>query len=351
MFSALPPRNSCLLIVNVNEEGKINSSLGNLITAALQVNSKFSLLLTGKGIQKESALEQLKPFKTKIERILLNNEEGDGGVNSSSESLSLLTGKLSHEFTHFLAVHDTFGKDCLPRMAGSIKGSGNGGGGVTLIPDVLTIKKEEEDKFIFTRFIYAGNAIGRVETGGTGNEKIKNYFISIRPTAFPSSVSFEGSNNIPETAVVEILPFQPTKSKVISRSFVKSGRPELGPAAKIVVSGGRALKSAENFEKLIYPLADVLGAAVGASRAAVDAGYVGNDLQVGQTGKIVAPQLYLAIGISGAIQHVAGMKDSKIIVAINKDPECPIIQVADYSLIGDLFELVPELTEKLKVKK
>ena len=197
----------------------------------------------------------------------------------------------------------------------------------------------------FERLIYAGNAIAKVET------KAKNHFISIRSTAFPSETIENNSSTIKVTIRNKDESKLTKLSRVINREISKSDRPELGASAKIVVSGGRALKSADNFEKLIYPLADVLGAAVGASRAAVDAGYVSNDLQVGQTGKIVAPQLYIAIGISGAIQHVAGMKDSKVIVAINKDADCPIIQVADYSLIGDLFTILPELTEKLKMNK
>jgi electron transfer flavoprotein alpha subunit len=329
-----------LLIVNVKEDGKLNSSLGNLVSAALYLNPKFTLLLSGKGItgQQDSAIKQLKTFvnSSMIDKVLLH-EEDEGGI---SESLAFLAPKLSKEFSHFLTLHDSFGKDCLPRMAGRI---GDG----LLVPDALAIEKEKtggSDKLTFTRFIYAGNAIARVESRVGEDGK---HFISIRPTAFPTyNVEAEDSQ---EPIKVEILPSsQSIKSKLISRSFAKSARPELGAAAKIVVSGGRALKSTENFEKIMYPLADALGAAVGASRAAVDAGYVGNDLQVGQTGKIVAPQLYIAIGISGAIQHVAGMKDSKVIVAINKDPECPITQVADYSLIGDLFQLVPELTQKLK---
>lgn len=247
------------------------------------------------------------------------------------------------KFSHFIGFHDSFGKNCLPRVAAKLS---NG----FFLSDVMGIESklktengnDNKDEFIFTKSIYAGNAIAKIQS-----QSGVSHCLTIRANSFePIETTISTSS---KTKLVEevSLSIAEKGSRFIRSEVTESKRPDLG-SAKIIVSGGRALKSAENFEKYIYPLADVLGAAVGASRAAVDAGYVGNDLQIGQTGKIVGPQLYFAIGISGAIQHVAGIKDSKIIVAINKDGECPIFQVADYGLVGDLFTILPELTEKLK---
>ncbi|KAI8847044.1 electron transfer flavoprotein alpha subunit [Chytridium lagenaria] len=213
-------------------------------------------------------------------------------------------------FSHVVASHTAFGKN---------------------VSDVVSI--EGEDTFV--RPIYAGNALAKVKSV----EGVK--FLTIRGTAFAPSEATGGSAKIEEAA------FTATASPTewVSEEIVHSDRPELA-SAKVVIAGGRGLKNGENF-KILYDLADKLGGAVGASRAAVDSGFVNNDLQIGQTGKIVAPQLYVAVGISGAIQHLAGMKDSKIIVAINKDPEAPIFQVADHGLVGDLFTVVPELTSKI----
>lgn len=310
------------------KEGKLNSSYENLFAAARKLSSKFSVIIstTDKNVEKDDLFTK-NLFPEGVERISINC--GETTAEQMAENQNFYK-----KFSHILTVHDSFGKNCLPRIAAKIPES-------VLITDVLSIENAGEDLLQFERPIYAGNAIAKVQS--TSNQI--PHLISIRSTAFSKEENVKTCDNIE----VEINQSeQSTSTKVIKREIIKSGRPELGAAAKVVVSGGRALKSAENFEKLIYPLADVLGAAVGASRAAVDAGYVSNDLQVGQTGKIVAPQLYIAIGISGAIQHVAGMKDSKVIVAINKDPECPIFQVADYGLVGDLFTIVPELTEKLK---
>lgn len=228
-------------------------------------------------------------------------------------------------YTHVVAGHTAFGKSVLPRVAALLDSQ--------QISDVTAI----EDEKTFVRPIYAGNAIATVES--TDAVKI----LTIRGTAFPAATPEGASTPIESGVDAKAEPI----SEWVSEDLAKSDRPDLSTASK-VVSGGRGLKSKEEFDRIIFPLADALGAAVGASRAAVDSGYADNSLQVGQTGKVVAPQLYMAVGISGAIQHLAGMKDSKVIAAINKDPDAPIFQVADVGLVGDLFEKVPELTEKLK---
>jgi len=231
-----------------------------------------------------------------------------------------------HRYTHIVAPHSVWARGVLGRLAGRLD--------VSVVTDVIRV----EDAETFTRPIYAGNALSTVKS----KDAIK--LVTIRPTAFAPQVSGEACGTI-TAAPSASLPGDDVSQWVGEEISQGGGRPELANA-KHVISGGRALASGENF-KLIYDLADKLGAAVGASRAAVDAGYVDNALQIGQTGKVVAPELYIAIGISGAIQHLAGMKDSKVIVAINKDAEAPIFQIADYGLVGDLFKIVPELTAKL----
>ena len=230
-------------------------------------------------------------------------------------------------YTHVLAGHTAFGKNLMPRVAALLD--------VQQVSDVIKVESEST----FVRPVYAGNAIATVES----TDPIK--ILTIRGTAFPAAEATSGSGS----AAIEDGADPKAESTVewVSEDLAKSDRPDLATAGK-VVSGGRGLKSKEDFDKIMLPLADAIGAAVGASRAAVDSGYADNSLQVGQTGKVVAPQLYLAVGISGAIQHLAGMKDSKVIAAINKDADAPIFQVADVGLVGDLFEKVPELTEKLK---
>ncbi len=228
-------------------------------------------------------------------------------------------------YTHVIAGHTAFGKNLMPRVAALLDSQ--------QVSDIVAIENERT----FMRPIYAGNAIATVES----SDSVK--MITIRGTAFPAAEIAGGA------AAVEdgVDPKADCPTEWVSEDLTKSDRPELATASK-VVSGGRGLKSKEEFDRVLLPLADALGAGVGASRAAVDSGYADNSLQVGQTGKVVAPQLYLAVGISGAIQHLAGMKDSKVIAAINKDAEAPIFQVADVGLVADLFDAVPELTQKLK---
>jgi electron transfer flavoprotein alpha subunit len=240
-----------------------------------------------------------------------------------AESLAAQVVALAGSYSHILAPATAFGKNVTPRVAALLD--------VAQISDVTAIESADT----FQRPIYAGNAIATVQS----TDAIK--VMTVRTTAFDAASSTGGSAAVESVAAVA----DPGKSSFVGREVAKSERPELA-GAKIVVSGGRGMGSAENF-KVLDPLADKLGAAMGASRAAVDAGYAPNDWQVGQTGKIVAPQLYVAVGISGAIQHLAGMKDSKVIVAINKDAEAPIFGVADYGLVGDLFQAVPEMVGKL----
>ena len=245
-------------------------------------------------------------------------------ANELAENVAPLVAGLMANYDAFLAPATTTGKNIAPRIAALLD--------VMQISDILSV----EGGKTFTRPIYAGNAIATVESSDA------KLVITVRGTAFAKAETSGGSASIEAVSG----PGDSGLSSFVGSEIAKSERPEL-TSAKIIVSGGRALKDAETFQQVIIPLADKLGAGVGASRAAVDAGYVPNDYQVGQTGKIVAPQVYIAIGISGAIQHLAGMKDSKVIIAINKDEDAPIFQVADIGLVGDLFTLVPELTGKL----
>jgi len=245
-------------------------------------------------------------------------------ANELAENVAPLVAQLMADYDAFLAPATTTGKNVAPRVAALLD--------VMQISDILSV---EGDK-TFTRPIYAGNAIATVESSDP------KLVITVRGTAFPKAAVSGGSASVEAVSG----PGDAGLSSFVGSELAKSERPEL-TSAKIIVSGGRALKDADTFQQVIFPLADKLGAGVGASRAAVDAGYVANDFQVGQTGKIVAPEVYIAIGISGAIQHLAGMKDSKTIIAINKDEDAPIFQVADIGLVGDLFNLVPELTGKL----
>lgn len=288
------------------------------VTAAVQMGSDVHLLVAGADCQ---AVAQEAAKVAGVSKVLV--ADNAAYANQLAENVSLLVKALAADYSHVVAPATTTGKNFLPRVAALLD--------VSMVSDITAVI----DANTFERPIYAGNAIATVKS----SENV--VVVSVRGTAFEPA-ELTGSASIESVDIAE----DADKSSFVKEELAKTDRPEL-TSANIVVSGGRALASGENFTKYIEPLADKLGAAVGASRAAVDAGFVPNDMQVGQTGKIVAPNLYIAIGISGAIQHLAGMKDSKTIVAINNDPESPIASVADYFLEGDLFDVVPELIEKL----
>lgn len=288
------------------------------VTAAVQMGGDVHLLVAGADCQ---AVAQEAAKVAGVIKVLV--ADNAAYANQLAENISLLVKALAADYSHVVAPATTTGKNFLPRVAALLD--------VSMVSDITAVI----DANTFERPIYAGNAIATVKS----SENV--VVVSVRGTAFEPA-ELTGSASIEAVDIAE----DADKSSFVKEELAKTDRPEL-TSANIVVSGGRALASGENFTKYIEPLADKLGAAVGASRAAVDAGFVPNDMQVGQTGKIVAPNLYIAIGISGAIQHLAGMKDSKTIVAINNDPESPIASVADYFLEGDLFDVVPELIDKL----
>ena len=307
-----------ILVVAEHDNNEIKGSTLNTVTAASNIGGDISVLVAGS--ESSSAAEQA----SKIAGISSVIHVDDPIYkNFLAEDLGNLVVSIAEGFNYILAPATTFGKNFLPRVAAKLD--------VQQISDIISV----EDADTFKRPIYAGSCIATVKS----NDSVK--VITVRTTAFDASPMTDSSVTVNSGDVVDSL----NNANFVSDEIAESDRPEL-TAAEVIVSGGRALGSSENF-KIIEALADKLGAAVGASRAAVDAGYVPNDYQVGQTGKIVAPTLYIAIGISGAIQHLAGMKDSKVIVAINKDEDAPIFQVADYGLVGDLFEAVPELTDSV----
>lgn len=289
------------------------------ITAASQIDSDIHVLVAGLHAQ---AVADSATQVAGVSKVLL--ADNPAFANALAENIAPLVVELAGNYSHIIAPATTTGKNFLPRVAALLD--------VSMVSDITAVVDEKT----FERPIYAGNAIATVQSV---EDKI---VLSVRGSAFDAAPA-TGANATVETISAGS---DSGKSSFVGEELAKSDRPEL-TSANIVVSGGRALSSGENFTKYIEPLADKLGAAVGASRAAVDAGYVPNDLQVGQTGKIVAPQLYIAVGISGAIQHLAGMKDSKTIVAINTDPEAPIASVADYFLEADYQVALPELTSKL----
>ena len=305
------------LVIAEHNNAEIKAATFNTVAAAAALGDKIDVLIAGAdcGVAAEQAAAI--PGIRKVlcaDNVALKHQ--------LAENLGPLIASLAKGYGHVLAPSDTFGKNVMPRVAAHLN--------VQQISDIITV----EDADTFKRPVYAGNAIATVRS----SDPIK--LITVRTTAFKAA---EGSGSAPVENINGGA--DNALSSFVGRELSKSERPEL-TAARVIVSGGRGMQNGENFA-LLEALADKLGAAVGASRAAVDAGYVPNDYQVGQTGKIVAPELYIAVGISGAIQHLAGMKDSKVIVAINKDEEAPIFQVADYGIVGDLFSVVPALTEAL----
>jgi len=305
------------LVIAEHDNASLKASTLNTVTAASQCTSDVHVLVAGHQCDAAASAAAQIAGVTKV--IVADHAALADGLaeNVAAQALAIANG-----YTHILAPATAYGKNILPRVAACLD--------VGQISEIIKVDAPDT----FERPIYAGNAIATVQSV----DAIK--VITVRATGFDAAVT-GGSAAIEKIESVA----DSGKSSFVSRELAKSDRPEL-TAAKVIVSGGRGIGSAENF-KILEPLADKLGAAMGASRAAVDAGYVPNDWQVGQTGKIVAPQLYIAVGISGAIQHLAGMKDSKTIVAINKDAEAPIFSVADYGLVADLFEAVPALVKEL----
>jgi len=307
-----------ILVLAEHNNVDIKSSTLNTISAASEIEQEIDVLVTG--FQCEELAKKIAKCEKVSKVIFVDNEKLKNPIAENIEPIVL---SVADKYSHIMAPATTFGKNIFPRIAVKLD--------LAQISDVIKIISEDT----FMRPIYAGNAIATVKS----NDKTK--IITIRPTSFDPVESTGGSD------VVEKLEFETQNNSVefIDREESQSERPELS-TARVVISGGRGLQSAENF-KLLNEIADKLNAAVGASRAAVDAGYVSNDYQVGQTGKVVVPDLYIAVGISGAIQHLAGMKESKVIVAINKDEEAPIFNVADYGLNADLFEALPQLSSEL----
>jgi len=309
-----------------HREGKLNPGSLNALSAAEKIGGDITgVIVAADAEEGEKVVEEAS--KLSLKKIIFHSSPKL--AHSLAEPIAPLLAALVKKgnFTHLIAAHTAVGKNIFPRVSAKLD--------VAQISDISSVISPNT----FTRPIYAGNAIQTVES--TDSIKV----LTVRTSSFEPSQSKDG-------AAVEVekgdgADAGEIKAEWVSESLTKSERPDLGSASR-VVSGGRGVKNKENFDSIIIPLADVLGAAVGASRAAVDSGYADNSLQVGQTGKVVAPELYVAVGISGAIQHLAGMKDSKTIVAINKDPEAPIFQVADIGLVADLFDAVPELTQKLK---
>ncbi|KAG9303205.1 hypothetical protein G9A89_000740 [Geosiphon pyriformis] len=315
---------STLLLVE-HKDNTVAPSTLNALTAATKLGGTVSALVAGGNPDPIASTISKLSGVSKV--FVAKDNLYEHGLPELYAPL-LAAAQKKFNFTHLVASHSAFGKNILPRVAALLD--------VAPISDVIEIESPDT----FFRPIYAGNAIAKVKS----NDHIK--IITVRGTAFPPISSSQGEVTIEAAPDAE----KSVLTTWVSEELQKSDRPELGSATK-VVSGGRALKSRENFDKLVYGLADALGAAVGGSRAAVDSNYCDNALQVGQTGKVVAPELYLAVGISGAIQHIAGMKDSKVIAAINSDPEAPIFQISDFGLVTDLFTAVPELIEKLKKSK
>ena len=308
------------LVIAEHDNASLKPATLNAVTAAAKIGGDIHVLIAGSGAQ---AAADAAAQVAGVTKVLLADAPAfaEGLAENVAEQVLAVAG--GNQYSHLLFTATAYGKNIAPRVAAKLD--------VAQVSDIIAVESPDT----FQRPIYAGNAIATVQSA----DPVK--VITVRTTAFDGAAATGGSGTVETLSAVG----DAGKAAFVGREVAKSDRPEL-TAAKAVVSGGRGMGNADNF-KLLEPLADKLGAAMGASRAAVDAGYAPNDWQVGQTGKIVAPSLYIAVGISGAIQHLAGMKDSKTIVAINKDPEAPIFSVADYGIVGDLFEIVPQLVKEL----
>ncbi|TLF52756.1 electron transfer flavoprotein subunit alpha/FixB family protein [Halomonas urmiana] len=306
-----------ILVLAEHHDGALAGATAHVVAAAQQIGGDIDVLVAGEGV---SAIAEAAARLGGVSKVRVADHAAYAHL--LAEPTAALIAELAGDYSHVLATASTTGKNVLPRVA-ALKD-------VAQISEIIAVESADT----FKRPIYAGNAIATVQS----EDALK--VITVRATGF-DAVGESGSASIEAVDFVA----DNTQSTFVKEALAQSDRPELG-AAKVVISGGRGMGSGDNFT-LLEGIADKLGAAIGASRAAVDAGFVPNDMQVGQTGKIVAPDLYIAVGISGAIQHLAGMKDSKVIVAINKDEEAPIFQVADYGLVADLFEAVPELEQQL----
>lgn len=307
-----------ILVIAEHDNASLKASTLNTLAAAQQIGGDIDVLVAGSAC---GAAAEAAAAVVGVRQVLV--ADAAAYEHQLAENLAKLVSDLAGDYSHVLASASTTGKDLMPRAAALLA--------VNPLSDIIEVVSADT----FKRPIYAGNAIATVQVA----DSIK--LLTVRGTAFDAVADTGGSAEV--VAVDNV--FDAAKTRFVGEELAESDRPEL-TSAKVVVSGGRGVGSGENFD-LIYKLADKLNAAVGASRAAVDAGFVPNDMQVGQTGKVVAPELYIAVGISGAIQHLAGMKDSKVIVAVNTDEEAPIFQVADYGLVGDLFEVLPQLIEQV----
>ena len=308
-----------ILVLAEHDSRHLKPGVTNAVAAAQKIGGEIHLLVAGNACSSAASAAAQIAGVTKV--LVADAVHYAGGL---PENLAPLLVGLARNYSHLLASASAYGKNIMPRVAAMLD--------VAQISEIIGV--ESPDTFV--RPIYAGNAFATVQSSDT----IK--VITVRATGFDAVAATGGAATIENIAAAA----DAGQSRVLRQELTKSDRPEL-VAAKRIVSGGRGMGDGDKYRQILEPLADKLGAALGASRAAVDAGFVPNDYQVGQTGKIVAPELYIAVGISGAIQHLAGMKDSKVIVAINKDPDAPIFQVADYGLVGDLFTLVPQLTAAL----
>jgi len=321
--SQLLARSQSTLIIAEHNNEKLNAATLHAVTAAGQLGGEVNCLVAGTGC---AAVAKEVASVAGVSKVLLADSPAYTGFLPEHLTPLLVSAQNQFKYTHIVAGASAFSRSVLPRLAAQLD--------VSPISDIIGIKDSET----FVRTVYAGNAIMTLKS----LDPVK--VVTVRTTAFEAAATTGGSAS--EEAAPAGEASTAGTSEFVGQELSKSDRPDLG-AASVVVSGGRGMKSGDNFGVILDPLADKLGAALGASRAAVDAGMVPNDMQIGQTGKIVAPDLYIAVGISGAIQHLAGMKDSKVIVAINKDAEAPIFQVSDFGLVADLFKAVPELTEKI----